>query len=257
MNIGWRGAVALTMLGGIILLLMLQQGVAYFPWGVGLVAMILGLQIAFLMQKVQPPATKVARNLYLVGEFEQAAAELENHLMDKPDSLNPLVLLGNTYRQMGRLEASEQRLSEAVAYAPTHWMALYGLGRTMMVQGRYQQAADSIQAALQHGGRKTLRAELALAFYYADAPTEAKQIAAQAARRLNSEAYRILISNYLLYILATHEAERVLAKQMMSRSSDGLAYWQAQAERYSEMDYGQRVAADVTTIQRILEDDKA
>lgn len=248
-----RWAMAVTIGGGGLLLILLQQGVAYFPWGIGLMAVIVGLQIGIVMQGKRP-APSQAQQLYLAGQFTEAARVLESQLADDPYNPDALTLLGNTYRQMGQLEASEQRLREAVEHNPTHWMALYGLGRTLMVQGAYREAATMIEAALQHGGRKSLRAELALALHYAEAPDEAKQAAHSAARRLSAEGYRVLMTNYLLYVFATHEAERVLAKQVMQRTADGLTYWQAQAERFAQTPYGQRVAMDVMTIQRILEE---
>ncbi|MCB9437221.1 MAG: tetratricopeptide repeat protein [Anaerolineales bacterium] len=248
-----RCAMAVSVGGGGLLLILLQQGVAYFPWGIGVMVVIVGLQIALMMQGKRPAASQ-AQQLYLAGQFEEAVQALEQQLATDPHNLDALTLLGNTYRQIGQLEASEQRLREAVAYNPTHWMALYGLGRTLMVQGAYQEAVTTIETALQHGGRKSLRAELALALYYAEALIEAKQAANLAARRLSAEGYRILMTNYLLYVFATHEAERALAKQVMQRTAEGLVYWQAQAERFAQTPYGQRVAADVMTIQRILEE---
>lgn len=250
-----RWAAGVTVVEGGLVLVLLQQGMAYFPWGIGLVAIIVGLQILILRQGTRPTSSE-AQRLYLAGQFEQAAQVLESQLAIAPNDPQALTLLGNTYRQMGRVEASEQRLREAVTQDPANWMACYGLGRTVMVQGHYQEAAKLIETALQHGGRKSLRAELALALYYAGAPNEAKRVATQAARRLNAEAYRVLITNYVLYQLAAHEAERALAKQVIHRTSDGLAYWQAQAERFAQTHYGQRVAADVVTIQRILEEER-
>ena len=131
-----------------------------------------------------------AQAAFMHGDYETAIGKLKTLLAQDGDHVQGITLLGNAYRQSGDVETSERILREAVEKFPTEDFPLYGLGRTLLVSGQYHAAAEMIRQALEHGGRKPLRADLALALFLADESNEALAQAQQAAKILSLEAHR-------------------------------------------------------------------
>jgi tetratricopeptide (TPR) repeat protein len=237
------------------------------PIVVGLVALMGMSQIAVLFwgNRQQQSPLVVARREFLRGNFDLAAQVLEENVKamreqnQTPDS-DMLTLLGNTYRQLNRLDDSETCLRESVSLNPTDKLGLYGLGRTLLVKGDYQAAADCIDAALNNGARKVVKAELALARYYDGGNRDQIVKTLQAAARLlNLENYRALLVNYLLYNelheqSQVNERELITTKKVMKKMASGMIYWEKQAAQYADTDYGRRLAQDVATLKTLLEE---
>lgn len=211
-------------------------------------------------------ALNAAQRAFVSGDFETAAQLLEADIMQAQENgevipVKSITLLGNTYRQLGRLEDSVELLQQAAEIAPDDPFPLYGLGRTLLVSGQYEEAADAIKRALDHGARKAVRAEWVLAQYYAgmDGSTLLND-ALKAGRVLRLQNFRALIVNYVLWQLYQQpdhmNPEQVsLSERVMNNTAHGLAYWEAEAERYQATPYGQRLAQDIETIRNILSDD--
>jgi tetratricopeptide (TPR) repeat protein len=237
------------------------------PIVVGIVVLMGITQIAVLFwgNHHQKSALGLARREFLKGNFDVAAQLLEANVktmreQDQTPDHHMLTLLGNTYRQLNRLEASEKCLRESVALNPTDKLGLYGLGRTLLVKGDYQESADYIEAALRNGARKVVKAELALARYYDGRNRDETLKTLQGATRLlNLENYRALLVNYLLYN-ELHEQPQANAREltttnkMMKKMASGIVYWEKQAAQYADTDYGRRLAQDVTTLKTLLEE---
>lgn len=244
-----------------------QESDDVLPMVVGLVMMMGIAQIAILFwgNRHQKTPLGMARHEFLKGNYEMAAQLLEENVQrmreqDQMPDHNVLTLLGNTYRQLNRLDDSEMYLRESVSLNPTDKLGLYGLGRTLLTKGHYQEAAEYIDAALKNGGRKVIRVELALAYYYAgvDRDTLLKTLQG-AARLLNLENYRALLVNYLLYHELheqpqMNERELSTAHRMINKMASGIAYWEKQAAQYAATDYGRRLKQDVATLNTLLEE---
>lgn len=198
---------------------------------------------ALFLQFQRSPIAK-AQQLFRAGRFDEVVSELEK----QPEDVQALTLLGNTYRQLGNLTASETALRRAVQLKPTDAFPLYGLGRTLMVQGQFAQAAQYIEQALAHGGRKVLRSELALAHYLNGDLEKAAQTAEKAVRLLQIENYRVLIANYMMYRTKNDQK----AVPTMQLTVDGLAYWQAEAERFATTPYGRVLKQEVAHLESLL-----
>lgn len=223
------------------------------PMVVALVVVMSVLQMAVLFLWSGSPRTRLvaARRYFMLGEFDKAITLLET-LVDESPSADAFALLGNTYRQQKNIEQSKAALTKGLALEPENKLALFGMGKSLMIEGDYEAAATYITRALQQGGRKTIRADLAQALYYAGRATdEVRRVSRQAARVLNLEQHRTLFVNYLLYNLANEEKET--AKRMIHNTAQGLAFWQAEARRFADYDYGRRVAGDVVEMKAILE----
>jgi tetratricopeptide (TPR) repeat protein len=208
-------------------------------------------QIGALFYRRRPTGPLAdAQRLFVEGKFDEAAALLES-LPD--ESAQVKTLLGNTYRQLGRLKDSEVVLrkaltSPALKSGKAVAFPLYGLGRTLLASGDFPGAAQTITEALESGGRKVIRADLALALYLSGDESAAVEAAKSIAGMLQIESYRALMVNYLLH----HLAEDPQAMDVMRRSSDGLEFWKSEARRFADTDYGKRLAQEIEIMERLL-----
>ncbi|MFW5771770.1 MAG: tetratricopeptide repeat protein [Phototrophicaceae bacterium] len=188
-----------------------------------------------------------AQRFYLDGDFAAARDLLERmRARDQERSrtdFRALTLLGNTYRQLGDLERSAAVLSEAVNNAPNHYFSLYGFGRTLLVQGRYQQAADTLEQALANGAAPAIQTDAGEAHYRSGDFERAQHRLLGGQEAAASEPHRALMTAWLLHRLghsAPPSADVIAA---------GLPYWQAQARLFAETPYGADLAADLSDLQ--------
>lgn len=179
-----------------------------------------------------------AQRLYMEGDFEDVLALLEG-VRSKADA-RALTLLGNTYRQLGRLAESEAALSEAVDKAPNHYFPIYGFGRTLLSEGRYAEAVDAIQRAVELGAPSVVQNDLGESYYRLGKRDDAVIALHNAAV---NEPHRALMTQYLLYRMGAGEPP---AADVLEA---GMAYWQATAERFRATPYGVALESDVYEMQ--------
>lgn len=218
------------------------------PALIGLVGLIIMGQIIFMWANrhmVTPYGQ--AQRLYLREDFEGACAVLEKLRDSGEAGVRALTLLGNAYRQRGLLDQSETVLLEALNIQPDHHFPLYGFGRTLLIQGRYTEAARAIQQALECGAVPVVGLDAAEACYRSGQQEEARQWLEQTLPLL-TESYRQLMAQYLLY--CTGHGNRPAGSLVKS----GLYYWQAQSQRYSDSPYGQALAEDVRAMETLAEE---
>ena len=188
-----------------------------------------------------------AQRLYLAEDFAGACALLESlRETGKADS-QALTLLGNAYRQRAMLDDSETRLREALTLQPDFHFSLYGFGRTLLIQGRYAEAAQAIEKALVLGALPVVRLDAGEARYRLGHFEEAIRLL-EAGIAPELEAYRRLMGHYLLYRMG-----QVVAPDAALVAA-GLPYWQAQAERYRFTAYGRDLMEDIRAMQALNEE---
>jgi tetratricopeptide (TPR) repeat protein len=187
-----------------------------------------------------------AQRLYLRADFAGAAATLEQTLNSSTADAKTLTLLGNTYRQLGRLDESEETLTKALVLSPNHHFPLYGFGRTLLVKGAYPRAIEAIQAALEAGAPPAIQADLGEALLYAGREMEALQVLESALPAVSDDAGRRLRVAHLLHTL-NPAAYPAPTRDIVDA---GLAYWRATAERFSSTPYGQRLMHDVKAVEQ-------
>lgn len=189
------------------------------------------------------PYTQAQRH-FMAGEFEQAASVLETHLADDTDAgVDALVLLGNTYRNLGKLEDSSHTLSRALARRPNYHFALYGYAKTMLAIGDYPAAQFTIAKALEHGAPPSIQFDAVLAMYL-QGDTLALKEQLQNMPPLD-EPYRQLFLTYI-------EAPQDLSALDETIQEAGIAFWQAEAERFAHTPYGQAIAHETEQIKSML-----
>lgn len=212
-----------------------------FPLVVSVLIVASALQIGALFYN-QRGGFSQAQKLFVSGDYEQAIAQLE--AQEQRDS-KAETLLGNAYRQNGQLEKSESTLRAVLEASPRDAFPLYGLGRTLLAQGRFSAASETIGQAVELGGRKVIRAELALAHFLEGRPEAAKAEALRAVRNLQMEPHRHLMMNYILHQVDDDSR----AAEMMPRFMQGLTYWQHEARRFSNTQYGVQLQEVITHIE--------
>lgn len=198
----------------------------------GLCGLGLGLQMVFLWawRGMLSDWTR-AQRLYLDGDFEAACDLLQSRRVAGRADMRSLTLLGNALRMRALLEQSEAVLREAQAEAPRHAFPLTGLGRTLLAQGRYAEAADTFEAAIERGAPGVVALDLGEALYL-------------------SGDVRSAIVQLQTGLDATRDpGRRLIATLLLQRANDdagpdeqllheGLPWLEAQGERFVSTDYG-------------------
>lgn len=212
----------------------------------GAVALVIVIEVAVMWgNRAMTSSYTQAQRLYLGGRFEEASHLLEEARAKGRADMRLLTLLGNTYRQLGDLNASERVLSEALDKAPDHHFPLYGFGRTLLSQGEYADSAAMIRRAVDFGAPPAVLADLGEAYFRLGSLEEARVALHSAAEQPQTEdaPHRKLMVSYLLYRLGERDAPSPEVIQA------GLGYWQASAERYAHTPYGVALAADIQALE--------
>ncbi|HLV34487.1 MAG TPA: tetratricopeptide repeat protein [Spirillospora sp.] len=218
------------------------------PALVGLIGLVIVAQIIFMWtnRNMVTPYGR-ARRLYLAEDFEAACTLLEHLRATGQAGVRELTLLGNAYRQRGLIGQSEAVLLEALDNQPNHHFPLYGFGRTLLVQGRYAEAARVIERALAQGAPPVVRYDAGEACYRSgDYAAACRHI--EAAVTLVAEPYRQLMGQYLLFRMGSGQ------QPVPELISAGLPYWQAHSERYRHTPYGQMLAEDVDALHMLVKE---
>jgi tetratricopeptide (TPR) repeat protein len=181
-----------------------------------------------------------AQRAFIAGDFARSRDILNAHIAEnraqgKPVDADVYVLLGNALRNLGDLAASYETLAVVAREHPDKPFALYGLGRTLLVMGEYQQALTTIKKSLSLGAPTIVEFDSGYASYMLGDV----QAALETMRRLSPQAepYRQLMARYLLHLADEGPGidETLLAA--------GLPYWQAESQRHAATPYGRDLAA--------------
>lgn len=195
------------------------------------------------------PTLRRARRLFMDGQFEEVVTLLEAERAAGQGDAAGFALLGNAYRQLGQLERSEAVLREAYTTEPEAPHVAYGLGRTLLALGHYDEAADLIALALEHGGQPVIEADLGHALYRAGQLEAAARLLIHAGK-LALEPHRALMTRYLLWRIRGAGEDALRAE--LAPLVEGLALWRAEASRCAMTPYGAALAEDVEQMERLL-----
>lgn len=217
------------------------------PALVGFVGLIFASQVIFMWgNRHMVTSFTRAQRRYRAEDFEGARLILERLQAEGKADAAALTLLANTYRQLGMLDASEQIVRKALLLRPSDPFPLYSLGRTLLVQGKYNDAILILQQAIEAGAPELVEFDLGEALYRAGNVEDSRTILNQI-HWTNQEAFRRVMTDYLLYRIGDcgPPAPKVI--------SSGLVYWQSSADRFQQTPYGQALAKDVAEMQRLME----
>jgi tetratricopeptide (TPR) repeat protein len=238
---------ALALMVVVLVLARLGPDSVFEPALIGLLGLLVAVQVIVLWAKrgTVMPYTQAQRH-YLAGDFAAACALLEGLRAAGKADFRALTLLGNAYRQQGALAESAAALHEALAQQPNHNFPLYGFGRTLLVQGRYADAADTLARAIAAGAPPLAHLDAAEAHYRLGDGAAAR--AQLEVAEVGDEAHRLLLRAYLLYRLDAGDPPDAALIEA------GIPYWQASAARFAGTPYGAALAADVLWLQTRLEE---
>ena len=203
----------------------------------GLCGLGLGLQVVFMWawRGLLSDWTQ-AQRLYLDGDFEGACRILQERRAAGTADMRSLTLLGNALRMRGLPGESELVLREAAALRPDHAFPLTGLGRSLLAQGRYAEAVETLQAAVGKGAPDVVELDLGEALYMAGQAKTALEHLRQGMAATGDPGRR-LVATLLLHRLG------VAALPDAALCSDGRPWIEAQATRFAGTDYGEAMSA--------------
>ncbi len=187
-----------------------------------------------------------AQRLYLAEDFESACTILESLRQTGKADVRALTLLGNAYRQRALLDESAAVLLEALNIQPNHYFPLYGFGRTLLIQGRFDEAASLIEKALTAGAPPVVRLDAGEAYYRGGQLDDTLRVIKPGLDHAD-EPHRKLMGRYLLYRIDGQPPPEPMLIEA------GLPYWRAQAERYHSTVYGQLLAEDIQVMQTLAD----
>ena len=217
------------------------------PAMIGFVGLIIVIQVIFLWgNRTLVTAYTQAQRHFLQGDFENARQTLESEVAENHENFEYLTLLGNTYRQLGKLSQSEKILRQAVQLAPNHHFPAYGLGRALLAQGEFQEAMKYLKDALKMGAPPNVTFDIGHTLYHAGKPNEAMNYLQESLEFIGKEPHRLLMAQWLLYLqgLYEHPSDAII--------QDGLPYWQEVAQRLSKTPYGLSIQFELDKLSMLV-----
>lgn len=94
-----------------------------------------------------PSSLRLADSASAQGDHETAATLYRKEFTDNPDSIDALVGLGRSYRNLGQTRRGEQALREALSRREDDAEILLELGRTQLADGRAVEALGTLKRA--------------------------------------------------------------------------------------------------------------
>ena len=219
------------------------------PARIGAFGLLLTIQALFLWahRRDVSPYHEAQRH-FVAGDYGAAREILEGISDDGRESVDALVLLGNTYRQLGQLERSRRALARALELKPAHHLALFSAGKLRLVCGDYDAARDFILQALEAGAPPIVKFELAQCHYLLGESAEATSMLSDLRVTLADQPAQQLMAAYVLHALgagAPPSAECI---------RDNLAYWREEAHKYDGSAYATALYADIQGLQALSRD---
>ena len=215
------------------------------PARFGAFGVLITLQLLFLWgnrREISP--YHQAQQHFIAGDFHAARSVLEAAPATSRESVDALVLLGNTYRHLTLFEQSRSALERALALNPRHHLAHFSLGKLRLILGEYAAAHESIARAIELGAPDIVRFELGQASLLSG-HTEA---ALRAFRGLPADVSDLPGPALLLayYLHSLDAAERPNA----SLIDAGLAHCRADAAKYAGTPYGDHLKQALGQLER-------
>jgi tetratricopeptide (TPR) repeat protein len=197
------------------------------------------------------PYTK-AQRAFLKGDFQFVVELLEDLIQKharakKSVNVDVYVLLGNAYRNLGRLDESLNILKQAEKAQPEYHFVMYGLGKTLGALGRYQEAITSIKKSLSQGAPSVVQFDLGFFSYLNGNVDEALTIFRDILPTIH-EPHRQLMG---YFILNQQHENYVISTDLLEQ---GLPFWQSEVQRFSNTPYGLQIQDDVKLLQKLIKE---
>jgi tetratricopeptide (TPR) repeat protein len=236
----------LLLVPALLLALLVPQDVRPAAWfGVGMLLLVAQVAVMWGSRGLVNVFT-AGQRAYLTGNLDRARSILEQARASGRADLRALTLLGNVYRQLGRLDDSEAVLYEALDKDGDHPFPLVGIGRTLLSKGDYASAVERFSRVLAQDSRHAVQVDAAEAQWRLGNLEQARALLGGESDY--AEARERLMDAYLRYRLGMGDAPpRDLIEQ-------GLVFWRAAVQRFAHTPYGHALAEDMRLVEGLLEE---
>lgn len=217
------------------------------PARIGAFGVLVTIQLLFLWgnrREISP--YHQAQQHFIAGEYQAARSILEATPASSRESVDALVLLGNSYRHLARFDQSRAVLERALAHNPRHHLAHFSLGKLNLVLGDYRAAGESIALALELGAPDIVRFELGQACFLSGDEEAARRAFNGLPAGFSDEPGQALLLAVYLHGLGAAEHPNA------SLISVGLAHCRDDAVKYAGTSYGDHLSQVVQQAQRGL-----
>jgi len=189
-----------------------------------------------------------AQQHFMKGDYQTARDILEQIPLDDKVSVDALVLLANTYRHLGQYEDSLAVANRALDEKPDYHFALYGMGKTLMVTGVYEDASNFLTKALFQGAPDVVQFDLGYVYYLSGDYQRATHHLNNILSLLADEPSQLLLAQHCLYQMRSGEQPSI---RLIEQYID---YWQSEATKFRDTPYGQALQTDVEMLTTWLKE---
>ena len=222
-----------------LLVILLTAGLAgppqlQMPARIGAFGLLVTLQLLFLWGNRRDVSPYLqAQQHFIAGDYAAARSLLEALPERGRESVDALVLLGNSYRNLGQFEQAQRALQRALENKPRHHLALFSMGKLLMVQGQYSDARQFIESALAAGSPDIVRLELGQCHFLGGNEQAARQqFLAVRPHLLDSPEQAALLESYL------HQLGVAKAPDI---EGETIRYWRREAQKAANTVYGEHL----------------
>lgn len=226
-------AIAVSLLLALLALGFFGPDVTRLPARIGAFGLLISIQLLFLWANRRDVSPyHQAQQHFIAGEYLDARSILEAMPERGRASVDALVLLGNTYRNLGQFEMCQAALQRALAIKPRHALAHYSVGKLNLALGDYRAASDCFQRAIDGGAPDTVRFDLGLADYLLGEPAAAARHLNAVRSALVDDPAHLLLLQYILFSLNLgRRPDTALIRE-------NLAFWREEMSKYRGVKYG-------------------
>lgn len=219
------------------------------PARAGAFGLLLSIQLVILWgnRRLLSPYHE-AQQYFMKGDYAAARDILEQIPLEDRVSVDALVLLANTYRHLGQYEDSLAVATRALEEKPDYHYASYGMGKTLLVTGVYEDASNFLTKALFQGAPDVVQFDLGYAYFLSGDYPRASHHFNNILSLLNDEPSQLLLAQHCLYQMQSGE------RPAYSLIEKHLAYWQNEVTKFRDTPYGQALQTDVDMLATWLKE---
>ena len=204
------------------------------PSRIGAFGLLITLQLLFLWgnrRDISP--YHQAQRRFIAGDFAAARDVLEAIPDGGRESVDALVLLGNCYRHLAHYDQSSRALRRALELNPAHHLALFSLGKLLLVLGECAESVNCIERALDAGSPDIVRFELGQAhFLHGDHAAARREFKTVRPLATDAPEQAALLDMYM----------RVIDDESpLPMPAEYTAHWHAEAQKYADTPYGEHL----------------
>lgn len=239
-------------------LLILLLGIGFFgpesiqlPARLGAFGLLITIQLLFLWANRRDASPyHQAQQHYVAGDYQAARDLLETMPERGRASVDALVLLGNTYRNLGNFSLAQAALDHALELNSQHHLALFSAGKLHLVQGKYHATCEYVERAIQAGAPELVRFELGQAQFLLGNHDEALRHLDAARLALADDPVQSILINVYLRVLSAGDMPSCEFIQ------EYVQFWRAEALKYAETPYGKHLAEIISELATDIDDDR-